>query len=429
MQAITTLSIRVYDAINLFQGINSGLSNIYLSIGKVRPWSNEPIPDIPIDCVRQKNDFFYNIFNVKKIDTINNASLGIRRYNWTTGTLYRRYDDTTDMFNSVDGIPPFYVLTTDMAVYKCIDNNFNGPSWVMPFGTSLYTVKFADGYVWKYMFSLSPSDQLKFLTPQFIPIKFLTTDNNTSQFQVQNTATPGTVDSLVVGNSGSGYTVPPNVIISGDGVGATALAVISGGIVTKILVTNTGYGYTYASVIIDGNASNIRAIISPPAGHGANSCYELGGYFLIVYCELNDTESGIFPIGISFRQLGLISNPTLYATKTTATGLKYAQYVSYQLGSVTGTINSGDQVISGSNSAYILDFNVNTSIIRLINVKGALSISDTLVIGNNTAHITGVIKPSYDLNYASGDILYMENIKPLSRNSTETQGLKIVFEN
>jgi hypothetical protein len=48
-----------------------------------------------------------------------------------------------------------------------------------------------------------------------------------------------------VTNGGSGYLAPPKINIIGDGAGATAEAVMSGGSIASITVTNGGSGYWY----------------------------------------------------------------------------------------------------------------------------------------------------------------------------------------
>jgi hypothetical protein len=51
-----------------------------------------------------------------------------------------------------------------------------------------------------------------------------------------------------VNNPGSGYTTAPNVIITGDGIGVQATAIIgAGGTISSINVINGGSNYTYAS--------------------------------------------------------------------------------------------------------------------------------------------------------------------------------------
>lgn len=58
------------------------------------------------------------------------------------------------------------------------------------------------------------------------------------------------VESIAVLNPGFGYQSPPTVTIMGDGTGATATAVISGGTIQSITVDNAGSGYTSALAMI-----------------------------------------------------------------------------------------------------------------------------------------------------------------------------------
>ena len=43
----------------------------------------------------------------------------------------------------------------------------------MPTGTSTNILTTADGYKWKFMYSISASDVIKFVTSDFIPVKTL----------------------------------------------------------------------------------------------------------------------------------------------------------------------------------------------------------------------------------------------------------------
>lgn len=72
------------------------------------------------------------------------------------------------------------------------------------------------------------------------------------------------VDSVVIYNGGSEYTIRPKVeITGGGGAGATAVAAISNGRVVRILVTNPGSGYTSnpSVVITGGNGSGAVASV------------------------------------------------------------------------------------------------------------------------------------------------------------------------
>jgi hypothetical protein len=82
------------------------------------------------------------------------------------------------------------------------------------------------------------------------------------------------ITSVEVTNPGLGYTESPTVTIVGDGIGATAQAVIVNGRIERIIVTNRGLNYSQAtisitggngfgaeaSVIIDSRFGNLRTV-------------------------------------------------------------------------------------------------------------------------------------------------------------------------
>ena len=63
----------------------------------------------------------------------------------------------------------------------------------------------------------------------------------------------GKIESIIVTFGGSGYFGPPDVVITGDGVGATAFATVdlSTNIVTSITVSSKGVGYTAGATRVD----------------------------------------------------------------------------------------------------------------------------------------------------------------------------------
>ena len=60
------------------------------------------------------------------------------------------------------------------------------------------------------------------------------------------------ISSVSVTNPGTGYTTSPTITITGDGIGATAEAVIVNGSIQKINITNRGIDYTRAIITITG---------------------------------------------------------------------------------------------------------------------------------------------------------------------------------
>lgn len=70
---------------------------------------------------------------------------------------------------------------------------------------------------------------------------------------------PTGINSIEVVNGGASYSTPPQVIISGDGNGATARALIANGRVYRIEVINKGSDYTKATVTLVGGGTGATA--------------------------------------------------------------------------------------------------------------------------------------------------------------------------
>ena len=68
----------------------------------------------------------------------------------------------------------------------------------------------------------------------------------------------GGVTGGLITNAGSGYTTI-SISVTGDGSGATATGVLSGGKLINILITNAGSGYTTAGFTITGDGSSASA--------------------------------------------------------------------------------------------------------------------------------------------------------------------------
>jgi hypothetical protein len=74
------------------------------------------------------------------------------------------------------------------------------------------------------------------------------------------------IKEISISSAGLGYTAPPRVVIQDpSGVGAEAVAMVTGGAVTSVLITNTGYGYVgVTSVTFDsGNGATAIASMTP----------------------------------------------------------------------------------------------------------------------------------------------------------------------
>lgn len=216
MTGILTKHFRLHMA-NQFkeQFDEAELSRLYLYIGRSYPWPDETNPPTPKDTI---NDVDYDGWDsslaMKRISA-SDTCFAAPRYDWTSGTVYTKYSTSEPFYNG-----KFYVLTEDFNVYICLENGRGSPSTVKPTGISSSTFTTHDGYKWKYLFSISASDALRFLTQNYIPVKHLTVDDGSNQWAVQQAAKDGSIEVVDVVAGGSNF-----AFFTGDVVSATTTTI------------------------------------------------------------------------------------------------------------------------------------------------------------------------------------------------------------
>lgn len=243
------------------------------------PSSTSDVPGAPSDNFRYELHVRRDILTTKLI-TPSDVSYIIPRINWEYGTVYDMYDDA---LSATDPAPSgatriedahFYVMTVDYNVYKCLWNNDNKPSTISPTGTSAFTFTLADGYIWKFMYTIPISLRNRFLSYDYMPISTALKNQFYSDGEIiqvivedggQNYSSgtqlvvtgdgyiadnPYVISDITITNAGAGYSSTPAVtfdlptVISGFEYQATAsVTILSGHIATKTLLTS-GYGYT-----------------------------------------------------------------------------------------------------------------------------------------------------------------------------------------
>ena len=189
------------DLIELIRGNIAESSNYYLFVSRSSPYTDvasttsvlesDTNPPSLGESSRNVYDTFRNILFIKRIRP-DNMRLIVPRVDWESGEVYTAYTETTDMAGE-----PFYAMTTDYNVYKCMGSN--GSSNIMPTGKSSHVVTLSDGYSWKYLYTI-PEDFLSFVTLEYIPV-YLADERFPEQKQVQTTAQPGSIDSVSINAS------------------------------------------------------------------------------------------------------------------------------------------------------------------------------------------------------------------------------------
>jgi hypothetical protein len=484
MAAIITNKFRINNAEQFYESFSEASpETYYLFVGRAHSWASDAdvqgntiaegtdaSPPTPNDDISSE---FYNWDDMlgAKIIASTDVSYCIPRRNWTTGTTYDMYEHNVGSSNTANSgatnlfDSTFLVMNSAYAVYKCIENDGATASTTEPTSTSNSIFSTADGYRWKYMYSLTSAETLNFMSTDFI---HASTDSTVSAAAVD-----GALDTILVVAGGSGYTLSTGstitaIPIRGDGSGGVCSVTISAGAIASATVTTAGTGYTYAyitsaDVVAGTNAAgggsgcNLNVIIPPKGGHGYNALKECGAYYVMVNKSLTGAE-GTSDIGVSndFRRIGLVKNPTNYGTTTVASATTRRQLHAAVFSSVSGTFTADEEINQASTGAVgkVIEYDSTNKILywyqtrfpdvgtdsdgNLTAFSGANAItgqSSSASATPNTSDSTTTNAVVFASGYStpelvadSGDILYVENRSPITRASDQTENIKLIIE-
>lgn len=297
----------------------------------------------PLDGFNEENQIKETIISMKKVTT-SDVKRMIRKVTWDSGTTYEMYRNDYSIYNLTPITNAsslydanYYVINEDLRVYICLQNgsdpenpkgkpSVDQPLFVdlepRPAGTS------GDGYIWKYLYTIKPSEIVKFDSIEFIPVP---EDWGTvgESISTKNNAIDGKIEIINIISRGSGYApisqTFSNIPILGDGTGGKAtITVDSFGKVSDIYVTDGGIGYTKGIVKFEpgapgitneitntGSTASFEVIIPPKGGHGYDIYRELGAYRVLIYSRYSTDETNPDTIiGNDFARIGIIKNPT-----------------------------------------------------------------------------------------------------------------------
>ena len=476
MAAIITEKFRLHNAKEFKQSATESGNAMYMFIGRPLSWTDDNNPPTPVDSLNDEYDAYANMTALKKVSATDVSHAIIRR-DWTANTVYDEYRHNYTTSNPATSgattlwASTFYIVTSDYNVYKVISNNNGAQSTVMPTGTSANIITTGDGYKWKYMYSISASDVIKFVTSDFIPVKTIgakaavegdvgglgsaASDDNSSQWDVENGATDGTIEHARVTAGGSSYGSDGNynVAISGDGASGQLQVTVSSGAITAVTVNAVGSGYSVASIdngllqtatSSSGTGATFDIIISPKNGHGSDPVEELGGNYVIVNSRLEYAEgSGDFPTDNDFRQIGLIVNPTNAGgnTLSSATTLSALNRITLDSGAtmpvVDDTIANANPIASGTAVGKVVSVDSTNRFIYYLPAEdsvgnlNSIAAGNTIKLGPTTKGTisSGGVSGSYpEIQRNSGDIVYLENRGAVARAADQIEDIKLIIE-
>jgi len=347
--------------------------------------------------------------------------------------------------------------------------------------TGLYTETTGAGYIWKYMYTIPTDDVLKFLSSDFMPIVL---PANNSRTGVVAQAVAGACDVALIEDAGSGLPASDTIYtsIKGDGSNGIVKFVTNGaGTITSAEIEARGSGYTYANVLLsNGNlfedaglssplttgASAVGAIeivLPPEGGHGSDHETELNGKRVMTNIRLTYSEgSGDFPVDNDFRRIGILADPfnwgtTTFSTADTLSGLKAVKITGatadYTVDEkITQTVTGGTAygtvvswtLDSGSTTAGVLkyiqtnDAHTDSGVVRAFESNGSNAITGEQSTASGTVDTSygsallgvtfasGLAAPEIENN--SGDLIYVENRRLITRAPDQIEDIKLVIE-
>ena len=344
MSAIITDQLRILNAKEFVASVASTSNSYYTFVGLPNPtqvsstWDISP-PD-PRDNFDEENNYWDTMIALKKVNS-SDVKQVVRKVTWQSGVTYDMYrhdikaENPSKPSNAISLYDAnYYVVNSDYKVYICLQNGTNpeNPSGRASLDEPTFTDlepreagTSGDGYIWKYLYTIKPSDIIKFDSTNFIPVP---TDWETSTDNAavrDNASSSGQLKIVTITNRGVGlgtanrtYTRVP---IKGDGIGAEATVVINNNSkVESVTISSGGSGYTFGTLdLASGNVPTgstkpvFNVIIPPQGGHGADIYRELGARNALIYSRIeNDSENPDFITGNQIARIGIVQNPEAY---------------------------------------------------------------------------------------------------------------------
>ena len=539
MPAVVTDQFRITNAGNFVDSVLNENNSYYVFLGLPNPQGKaSQIPEVgfgrtntwnsntpdPTDNLQYLNHYRDTSLFGKKINASNIRRV-IKKHNWVANKKYDMYRHDYALSDDPNKNNPtpnaggglyntnYYVITSEFKVYICLDNGGFGTgndakgngSKDEPTFTDLEPAAAGtsnDGYIWKYLFTVAPSDVIKFDSIEYIVLPNDWSTSTDSQIVAvresgNSDINKNQIKTVYIKESGNLYGADKTYAcdIVGDGSGARALVTVTDQKISNVVVTSGGSGYTFAQVDLsslqfdqsgNGTRANLIPIIPPSKGHGFDIYKELGADKVLVYTRFDDTTKD-FPTDTHFAQVGIVKNPNGQGNTGILTTSQFSSTSSVKLaGGFTAPSNGYDtligieitqsRVINNTNFTargtivsydpetfvlkYIQDRSLNlnpntndTTDFSGINQRGSVVAFGSTESIDSTAGTFGAPNSSFsgitttinnkqinlgvnftdglagpEINKKTGDIIYIDNRKEVTRNIRQKEDVKIILE-
>ena len=408
MPNLVTNKFKIHNAEQFIESLSeTSATNLYLFIGKVNAWSDENDPPAPTDSIANTSfDYWRSMISAKKITSADVSHI-IPRVNWASNTAYTAHSQK----NNEQSANNFYVVTDQLNVYKCLQNNVaNGASTVKPTGTGTGLIELGDGYKWKYMYTISPQDTLKFTTSDYIPVKKIGSINDgTNQYTVEQSAIDGAID--VINRTSNGDFLAQFSATPTDSTGVEVRDFVVGEVLTGQSSGNKGVVITYSSgantltyfpnanslftssEIIVGNTSGAQATLSADV----ISTYK---FEQNVFASVTNTTTLQLATDANTTSDSVYVNSTLYITNNAGRG-EQSVISAYDAALRRVTVQDAFTITPNTSSGYTIS--------PTITISGDGSDAKARSIGNTTFGVQDILVTHKGLNYTTASISITAN--------------------
>lgn len=187
---------------------------------------------------------------------------------------------------------------------------------------------------------------------------------------------------------------------------------------TTTIVSNTSYG----------SGANVRSIIPPSGGHGANPIVELGCQGMSLSFSFSNTESNTIPTNIQFNKVGIMRNPYILNANNTKGGAfstnTFSQVLKANV-SPSATFTVGDTVTGATSGAVGIVAFSNSTVLYLTGDKH-FSNNETITGTSNTTDIT--ITTLGAVWQKEIQALYYQNANNIARSNTQNEQFRVILK-
>ena len=484
MTAIITNKFRKESCDRFINDVINSETDYFIGIGKTDKWPDtEELPEdsqlfsapYPNGTIIEDSDVLDNLISLVRVTTQDRL---IPKNSWQSGRNYKVYDPYDPLtFDLEVNQYPSYITINDN-IYVCLANNDGNASTVSPgasyntFDTVNHVLKTTDGYVWAFLQNNVVSSP--FYTEQFIPVNPDLVDKSSAK-----AATGGLIYNFKIENGGSALTGSEVIKLTGvDENGANKPTVnlmiderftvtIGGGnssiqsivyddINDENLPEDILIGYSKASVQVYSGGTLldtvvIKPLVAPIDGFGASPRLDLPSFYAGCYASFKGTVDGEALIDTPIRQISLIKNPerSLDSPSNSDDGDVYSDeealdasnYIQFTPGTFTNIFEVGSLISQGDAVAYVDKYdlanqriyfhsnsnnevNYNTFVddqsITVISIDGASSQT------YDDTKIKAIVNSEYVHN--TGEVLFIDHRKKITRNIDQTEDIKIVIQ-